>query len=53
MDNTVNMVSAMRLLRFELLIYFAHTIQLAIKDAKDATDGFNTIIKKARRIVKH
>lgn len=52
-DNAVNMISAMRLLDFEPLTYFAHTIQLAIKDVKDSTDGFNSIMKKARVIVGH
>lgn len=52
-DNAKNMVAAMRFLEMEPLVCFAHTIQLALNDAKAETPGFSNTMKKVRTIIGH
>lgn len=47
------MVAAMRFLDVEPLVCFAHTIQLALNDAKAKTPGFSNTMKKVRTIIGH
>ncbi|XP_054288071.1 E3 SUMO-protein ligase ZBED1-like [Macrosteles quadrilineatus] len=52
-DNAANMVAAMRLLPWTHITCFAHTLQLALKDAKKNTTGMMSMLSAARSIVGH
>lgn len=52
-DNARNIVAAIQQSKWEGISCFAHTLQLAIKDAKKETSGLNNVCTKGRAIVGH
>ena len=52
-DNAPNIVKACTDLKIPRIACFAHTLNLAVKDAIKATQGLGVIIKKVKDIVSH